>query len=128
MSPLCQGLAKIKNYSFNHRKIGILGRFTNSSSMIDLKLIGVASTTASTPDFEAAFDGFAFHRLPKHGSTFKFHHGFVYTLPPGRPATLTKLLIVRPPTIGSYESDPFAPSTVYPCLIHHDQRKPSVLK
>jgi hypothetical protein len=93
MSLLCQGLAKIKNYSFHHRKIGILGRFTNSSSMLDLKLIGVASTTASTPDFEAAFDGFALHRLPKHGSTFKFHYGFVYTLPPGRPVTLTKLLI-----------------------------------
>ncbi len=92
-SLLCQGLAKIKNYSFHHSKIGILWRFTNSTSMIDLKLIGVASTTASTPDFEAAFDGIAFHRLPKHGSTFKLHHGFVYTLQTGRPAKLTKLPI-----------------------------------
>jgi hypothetical protein len=28
VSKLCQGLSKIDNYSFHHRKIGILGLFT----------------------------------------------------------------------------------------------------
>jgi hypothetical protein len=75
-------------------------RISNSSSVIHLELVRVAPIVAAAPEFEAALEWFAFHRLPNFRTAFKFDHALVDALDPWRS---TKLLEpeVQPVNQGS---------------------------
>jgi hypothetical protein len=63
-------------------------------------MLTVALIVAVAPEFEAALDRFALHRLPHFRTVFKFYHALVNALDPWRP---TKLLEpeVQPVNQGS---------------------------
>jgi hypothetical protein len=55
-------------------------RVSNSSSVIDFKLVHEVPIVATAPEFKAVLDQFALHRLPQFRTTFKFDHALFDTL------------------------------------------------
>jgi len=63
---VCQGPIEIKDNSLHRIVITNFRHYTQSRPKIDFELIGEASVTATTPNFEAALGVFSLHRLPEH--------------------------------------------------------------